>query len=124
MSISVLEASQPGNTQADRRAREHSDANYMDEQKRKALITESGNKLMTKESIAAFEQNKKDGERKYPYAGQNQRRSSFSLKDQKELQALIDQKTTKPSSCAVMGGKRRKTRKQRGSRKNKKSRRR
>jgi len=58
MSKSVLEASQRGNTQHDRTLAEEKEAREKREEDRKTLIAESGNNPMSKKYIAAFDKNK------------------------------------------------------------------
>ena len=115
MSRSVLEASQRGNTQHDRTLAEEKEAREKREEERKTLIAESGNKPMTKKYIAAFEKNKANVKPTGVYVKATRYGSPSKTRETSKCEG---------SSCAMSGGKRRKSRKQRGSRKNKQSRRR
>lgn len=124
MSISVLGASQLGNTQADRTKAAEDKAREKREEMRKKLITADNYQSMTNEDIAAAKKNSSDVITSSNVT-RNQRILSGDRSSNAELKKLKEMKTNaNPSSCTVSGGKRRKTRKHRGSRKNKKSRRR
>jgi hypothetical protein len=102
MSRSVLEASQRGNTQHDRTLAAEKEAREKREEERKESITASGNNPMSKEYIAAFDKNKVNETPTGVYVKATRYSSPIRTQTKK-------------------GGK---SRKQRGSRKNKKSRRR
>ena len=85
------------------------------EEERKTLIAESGNNPMSKKYIAAFEQNAANEKPTGVYVKATRYGSPPKPKKTSECEG---------SSCTMSGGKRRKSRKHRGSRKNKKSRRR
>jgi hypothetical protein len=115
MSRSALEASQRGNTQHDRTLAAEKEAREKREEERKTLIAESGNNPMSKKYIAAFDKNKVDETPTGVYVKATRYGSPSKTRETSNCEG---------SSCTMSGGKRRKSRKQRGSRKNKKSRRR